>query len=85
MDGIYLQKDRASHAYRQLAISPVYWSRFQTDDSGLWSGNETLCVHAYKIRKWRPRVMSKSAIKILWDPTVPWERWDCPWEYTVHA
>ena len=29
------------------------------------------------------RVMSKSAIKILWDPTVPWDRWDCPWESTV--
>ena len=28
-------------------------------------------------------VMSKSAIKILWDPTVPWDRWDCPWESTV--
>ena len=27
--------------------------------------------------------MSKSAIKILWDPTVPWDRWDCPWESTV--
>ena len=28
-------------------------------------------------------VMSKSAIKILWDPTVPWDRWDYPWESTV--
>ena len=25
MDSIYLRKDRASHAYRQLAISPVYY------------------------------------------------------------
>ena len=22
---------------------------------GLWSGNETSCAHAYKIRKWRPK------------------------------
>ena len=27
--------------------------------------------------------MSKSTIKILCDPTVPWDRWDCPWESTV--
>ena len=29
-------------------------SRFQTNDRGLRSGNETSCAHAYKIRKWRP-------------------------------
>ena len=56
MDSIYLWKDRASHAYRQLSGHfPCVLSRFQTDDSGLWSGNETLCAHAYKIRKWRPK------------------------------
>ena len=27
--------------------------------------------------------MSKFAIKIPWDPTVPWDTWDCPWESTV--
>ena len=41
--------DRASHA-RSLG-----YSRFQTNDRGLWSGNETSCAHAYKIRKWRPK------------------------------
>ena len=35
------------------ARSHVY-SRFQTNDCGLRSGNETSCAHAYKIRKWRP-------------------------------
>ena len=35
------------------ARSLVY-SRFQTNDRGLRSGNETSCAHAYKIRKWRP-------------------------------
>ena len=42
-------KDCASHAH-----SLVY-SRFQTNDRGLWSGKETSCAHAYKIRKWRPK------------------------------
>ena len=27
-------------------------SHSQTNDYGLWSGNETMCVHVYKIRKW---------------------------------
>ena len=35
------------------ARSLVY-SRFQTNDRGLRSGNETSCAHAYKIRKWHP-------------------------------
>ena len=26
----------------------------QTNDHGIWPGNETTCAHAYKIRKWRP-------------------------------
>ena len=33
----------------EAAISLVYWSHFQTNDHGLWSGNETSCAHAYKI------------------------------------
>ena len=41
--------------YCPLAISLVYSSRFQTNDLGLWSGNETSCVHVYKIRKWHPK------------------------------
>ena len=41
-------------AWLSHARSLVY-SRFQTNDRGLWSGNETLCAHAYKIRKWRPK------------------------------
>ena len=43
-------KDRTSHHARSLV-----YSRFQTNDRDLWSGNETLCAHAYKIRKWRPK------------------------------
>ena len=41
-------KDRASHAYCVLVSLP-------DQDRGLWSGNETLCTHAYKIIKWRPK------------------------------
>ena len=29
-------------------------SHSQSNDRGHCSGNETACVHAYKIRKWRP-------------------------------
>ena len=28
--------------------------RSQTNEHGIWPGNETSCPHAYKIRKWRP-------------------------------
>ena len=28
--------------------------RSQTNERGIWPGNETSCAHAYKIRKWRP-------------------------------
>ena len=36
-----------------------YWTtlllhRSQTNECRIWSGNKTLCAHAYKIRKWRP-------------------------------
>ena len=47
-------RDRASRARGQLAISLVHSSRSQANDCGIWSGNETTCAHAYKIRKWRP-------------------------------
>ena len=46
--------DRASRARGQLAISLVHWPRSQTDDRGIWPGNETTCAHVYNIRKWRP-------------------------------
>ena len=29
------------------------------NDRGLWSGNETSCAHAYKIRKWHPKQRSE--------------------------
>ena len=32
------------------------------DDGGLWSGNETLCAHAYKIRKWRPKQRTAASL-----------------------
>ena len=35
----------------QLAISLVHLSSSQTNDGGLWSGNETTCAHGYKLRK----------------------------------
>ena len=28
--------------------------RSQANGRGIWPGNETLCAHAYKVRKWRP-------------------------------
>ena len=37
-----------------LCARSLVYSRFQTNDRGLRSGNETSCAHAYKIRKWRP-------------------------------
>ena len=53
------EKDSASRRQpcvlpAQLAISLVHQSRSQTNDCGLWSWNEKMCPHAYKIRKWRP-------------------------------
>ena len=36
------------------AISLVHQSHSQTNDRGIWPGNETTCAHAYNIRKWRP-------------------------------
>ena len=48
------EKDSASRRQpcvlpAQLAISLVHQSRSQTNDCGLWSWNEKMCPHAYKI------------------------------------
>ena len=43
------EKDRASQAYCPLAMTSLA-SRPLT--VVFWSGNETSCTHAYKIRKW---------------------------------
>ena len=39
---------------RAWFISFVHECRSQTNERGIWPGNETSCAHAYKIRKWRP-------------------------------
>ena len=43
------------HASRARGSFPLCTKcRSQTNERGIWPGNETLCAHAYKIRKWRP-------------------------------
>lgn len=38
----------------QLEISLVHLSSSYAIDHGLWSDDETTCVHLYEIRKWHP-------------------------------
>ena len=47
-----------AHYYGKRPCKPCVWStrdfaRSQTNDSGIWPGNET-CAHTYNNRKWRP-------------------------------
>ena len=44
----------SKHVSHAQLISLEHYCRSQTNECGIWPGNETLCVHAYKIRKWRP-------------------------------
>ena len=34
----------------------------KTNVNNLWSGNETLCVHAYTAGKWRPLKQAAAAV-----------------------
>ena len=35
-----------------LVILLLHWSHSQTNDHGIWPGNETTCLHVYKVIKW---------------------------------
>ena len=56
-----------SVTYRQQEI--VRKSRFQTNVNNLWSGNETMCAHAYTVRKWRPSKRAAAAVCCEWHMT----------------
>ena len=45
-------RDRASRARGSFPLFAK--CRSQTNERGIWPGNETSYAHAYKIRKWRP-------------------------------
>ena len=45
-------RDRASRACGSFPLCTKCCS--QTNEPGIWPGNETSCAHANKIRKWRP-------------------------------
>ena len=45
-------RDRASCARGSFPLCAK--CRSQTNERGIWPGNETSCAHVYKIRKWRP-------------------------------
>ena len=68
------------------------------DKSASWYTKQALSVNDFTLLHFDKNTpMFKSAIKILWDPTVPregpdiplsyptvpWDRWDCPWESIV--
>ena len=45
-------RNRASHVRDSFSL--CIKCRSEINERGIWPGNETLCVHAYKIRKWCP-------------------------------
>ena len=50
------EEPKGSCTYQPYSTRDFTYSSLapQTNDCGLWFGNETTCAHAFNVRKWRP-------------------------------